>query len=158
MDTSDLGFFSKELAVAIGGYEAIVFNKFQWCIKSATRQVELGIPKEQALLNNLPTYAVACNEDLTPQIAATAEVEEMETLDPTDPYALTEGNLAARNKAFEVIKAVKAISVKLPERRTKREQILAANIADLADSTPFRKSVVVRVEPVVEDEDDSIPW
>ena len=101
---------------------------------------------------------MACNEDLTPQIAATAEVEKIETLDPTDPYALTEGNLAARNKAFEAIKAVKAISVRLPERRTKREQILAANIADLADSTPFRKPAVVQPKPVVEDDDDSIPW
>ena len=126
------------------------------CLESATRQVELGIPKEQALLNNLPTYAMACNEDSTPQIAATAEVE---ALDPTDPYAPTEENLEARNKAFEAIKAVKAIGGKLPRRLTKREQILAANIADLADSTLFvKKPIAVQLKPVVEDEDDSIPW
>lgn len=34
MNVADLGFFSKELAVAIGVYESIIFNKLQWCVES----------------------------------------------------------------------------------------------------------------------------
>lgn len=127
---------------------AVVANvlkvQLERCLESATRQVELGIPKEQAILNNLPTYAVACNED---SIA----------IDATDPYALTEENRAARNKAFEAIQATKAISAKLPRRQTKREQILAANIAEAkAEAALFSKSTTVKTEPM--NEDEPISW
>jgi hypothetical protein len=121
------------------------------CIESATRQVELGVPKEQAILNNLPTYAMNCTEDSTPQIAAT----ESTALDSTDPYTLTDENKAARAKACETIKAIKAIAVNIPKRETKRQQILAANMAEL---TPFVKPVTVQVEAPATVNDEPILW
>lgn len=128
------------------------------CIEGATRQVELGIPKEQAILNNLPTYAVACNEDSISQIEASKETE---IITATDPYALTEENRAARNKAFEAINATKAMSVKLPRRLSKREQILAANRAEAVESIklmPTRTEVAVK--PAIQEsiEDEPILW
>ena len=116
------------------------------CLEGATRQVELGVPKEQALLNNLPTYATNCTENSVPQISASETVKTPET-DPTDSYALTEENREARNKAFEAIQAAKAVNV-TTKRLTKREQILAANMADaatFAKEMPFTKP-----KPVVE--------
>lgn len=129
------------------------------CLEGAKRQVELGVPKEQALLNNLPTYATNCTENSIPQIAASETVEMPETAatDPTNPYALTDENRAARNKAFEMVQA------KLPRGRTKREQMLAANMADaaaFAKEMPFTKPkpvVEVVVEKPVED-DEPILW
>jgi len=131
------------------------------CIEGATRQVELGIPKEQAVLNNLPTYALACNEDATRQIAASEAVETPRVTDATDPYALTEENRAARNRAFETIQAVKAISAKLPRRQTKREQILAANRAEAAESIklmPIKTEVAVKSMIQASIEDEPILW
>lgn len=125
------------------------------CIESATRQVELGVLKEQALLNNLPTYAMNCNENSAPQIAASETIEAPErTIDPTDPYALTEENRAARNKACEAIKAVEVVRAKLPRRLSKREQILAAN---MAGSTKF-EPVVVQTKVSAVDDDEPILW
>lgn len=126
------------------------------CLEGATRQVELGVPKEQAMLNNLPTYAVAaCTEVSKPQIT---ETKMTEAIDSTDPYALTEENRAARNKAVEAINAAKVMNAKLPRRLSKREQILAANMAAAAEfvallpakAEPEVKPVIV--EKLVEDE------
>ena len=128
------------------------------CIEGATRQVELGVPNEQALLNNLPTYAMNCSESSTPQITPT---ELKQAIEATDPYALTEENRAARNKACEAIKAVKAINAKLPRRLSKREQILADNLADAAE---FVQMIPAKTEPaakvVIERpiEDEPILW
>lgn len=85
-----------------------------------------------------------------------------EAIDSTDPYALTEENRAARAKACEAIKAVKAVNAKLPKRLSKREQILAANMAAAAEfvallpakTEPVVKPVVIE-EPV---EDEPILW
>lgn len=121
------------------------------CIENANRQVELGVPKERAILNNLPTYAVACNEDLMPQIAAAEVTEALEAVDPVDsvdPYALTEENRIARDKAFEVIRG------KFPRRFTKREQILAANSSvDVVSVTEEKPATNVKI-----DEDEPILW
>ena len=133
------------------------------CLEGAKRQVELGVPKEQALLNSLPIYATNCTEkNSMPQIAASETVKMPKTAtDPTNPYALTEENRAARSKAFEAIQAVKAVSVKLPKGRTKREQILAAN---MADAVAFASQVPARLKPLVEVavekpiEDEPILW
>lgn len=144
---------------------AVVANalkvQLERCLESATRQVELGIPKEQAILNNLPTYAVACNEDSIPQIAPNHTVETSIAIDATDPYALTEENRAARNKAFEAIQATKAISAKLPRRQTRREQILAANRAEAAESIklmPIKTEVAVKSTIETPIEDEPILW
>lgn len=131
------------------------------CIESAKRQVELGIPKEQAILNNLPTYAVACDEDSIPRIAASETVETPVAIDATDPYALTEENRAARSKAFEAIQAVKTIGAKLPKRQTKREQILAMNLAEAAESIkliPTKTEAVVKSTVQESIEDEPILW
>jgi len=122
------------------------------CIESATRQIELGIPKEQALLNNLPTYAMNCTEGPTPQIVATEPTAA--TLDSTDPYALTDENKAARAKACEAIKSIKAIAVNFPKRQTKRQQILAANMA----CSTFVEPVVVQVNVSAPVDDEPILW
>ena len=121
------------------------------CIESATRQVELGVPKEQAILNNLPTYAMNCTEEPTPQIAAV----ESTTLDSADPYTLTNENKAARAKACEAIKSIKAIALNIPKRQTKRQQILAANMA----GSSFVEPVVVQTKvSAAVDDDEPILW
>ncbi|MEG3929470.1 hypothetical protein [Microcoleus sp. T3_D1] len=130
------------------------------CIENATKQVELGIPKEQAFLNNLPTYAVAaCTEVSKPQIT---ETKMTEAIDSTDPYALTEENRAARNKAVEAINAAKVMNAKLPRRLSKREQILAANMAAAAEFVALLPAKVEEVAKpsVVEKpvEDEPILW
>ena len=126
MDTSDLGFFSKELAVAIGVYEAIVFNKLQWCVETSSMNGKFV--DEQKWIRN--------------PIECTSAKKQEEA--------------QGHGKAIETVKAIHA---KLPKARTKREQILAANIAELADSTRFvRKPIAVQPKPVVVVEDDSILW
>ena len=107
-------------------------------IEDATRQVELGVPKERAIANNLPTYAIACVEsslpELAPAIEGNAVVEEVE-----DPYAPTPESLAAREKA-------RAILNKKFNRQTKREVILAANITEIqvTPTIEFGKGVIVK--------------
>lgn len=72
-------------------------------VESAARQVELGIPKERAIANNLPVYAIACAD--SPQAdSPRLELESTAFGDAaveaaTDPYALTPESLAAREKA-----------------------------------------------------------
>ena len=121
------------------------------CIESATRQVELGVPKEQAILNNLPTYAMNCTEEPTPQIATA----ESTALDSADPYALTDENKAARAKACEAIKSIKAIALNIPKRQTKRQQILATNMV----GSSFAEPVVVQTKvSTAVDDDEPILW
>lgn len=119
-------------------------------IESATRQVELGVSKERAIANNLPTYATACVENALPELEPAMEgdviVEEVE-----DPYAPTPENVAAREKAKAKLRNVFSFA-----KPTKAEAILAANIAEIekAPAVEFTKAVVVEEC----DDDGLIPW
>ena len=122
-------------------------------IESATRQVELGVPKERAITNNLPTYATTCVENSLPELESATD-EGIAPKEVEDPYALTPENIAARENA----------KAKLRDRftfgqPTKAEAILAANIAEVeieikkASAVQSTKAVIVQ-----EYDDGTIPW
>lgn len=135
--------------------------QLEHAIESATRQVELGVPKEQAIANNLPTYAVACVENPLVQIEGAIDKEPLEQLEgaigagepqeTVDPYALTPESLAAREKA-------KASLRKRFGKPTKAEEILAANIVEVELENKNTPAVDSAKAVVVEEYDDFIPW
>ena len=120
-------------------------------IESATRQIELGVPKERALTNNLPTYAATCVENSLPELESAAD-EGIALEEVGDPYAITPESLAAREKARSLLKNKYA-------KPTKAEEILAANIAE-AEIEIKKAPAVQSTKAVVQEEydDQTIPW
>ncbi|MEG3880183.1 hypothetical protein QT972_22745 [Microcoleus sp. herbarium7] len=119
-------------------------------IESATRQVELGVPKERAIANNLPIYATTCVESLLPALEPSVENTAIEKINVEDPYAPTPESLAARAKARA------SLNTKL-DRPTKAEAILAANIAEI-EKIPAVESVKVAKMVIVEESFEPILW
>jgi hypothetical protein len=121
-------------------------------IEDATRQVELGVPKERAIANNLPTYASACVETSLPELEPATGTDldlAAEEGEATDPYAPTPESLAARERA-------RAKLNKRFGRPTKAEEILAANISEIEEFLPVKPLKAVIVEE--SDEEDPILW
>jgi hypothetical protein len=119
-------------------------------IEDATRQVELGVPKERAIANNLPTYASVCVENSLPEIeAATVGDGDLVVEEVEDPYAPTPESLAARERARSLLK-------KKFGKFTKAEEILATNIAEIEELPPVEPPKAVIVEE--SDEEEPIPW
>jgi hypothetical protein len=119
-------------------------------IEDATRQVELGVPKQRAIANNLPTYASACVENSLPelQLAAGGDAVAEET---EDPYAPTPESLAARERARLLLN-------KKFDKPTKAEEILAANIAEFVEKEASTvESAKAAITEKHEDE-EPIPW
>ena len=127
-------------------------------IEDATRQVELGVPKERAIANNLPTYAIACVENSLPQIEAAVAVEEDVTTtveeEVADPYAPTPESIAAREKAKAKLRNKFSFS-----QPTKAEVILAANIAEVEFEIKTAPAVQPTKAVIYEEYDDEpILW
>jgi hypothetical protein len=119
-------------------------------IEDATRQVELGVPKERAIANNLPTYASACVETSLPQIEAAADADAV-VEEEIDPYAPTPENIAAREKAKAKIRSIFSFA-----KPSKAEEILAANIAE-TETAPAVELAKAAITEKHEDE-EPIPW
>lgn len=119
-------------------------------IESATRQVELGVPKERAITNNLPIYATTCVESSLPALEPSVENSAIEKINVEDPYALTPESLAARAKARA------SLNAKL-DRPTKAEAISAANIAEI-EKIPAVESVKVAKVAIIEESIEPILW
>jgi hypothetical protein len=117
-------------------------------IEDATRQVELGVPKERAIANNLPTYAIACVETSLPELEPTTGTDldpATEEEEAADPYAPTPESLAARERARSLLN-------KRFGRPTKAEEILAANIAEIEKASAVEPAKAVIVEKYEEEE------